>query len=88
MDNANDDGQPVDIYLINLATNVSQKVGTVQFNQQATYTLQNGVEYEIVAVDVTLENCPGSDPTILSCQKTLTYASGLKGGPTLPFTVL
>jgi len=88
VDNANDDGQPVDIYLINLATNVSQKVGTVQFNQQATYTLQNGVEYEIVAVDVTLENCPGSDPTILSCQKTLTYASGLKGGPTLPFTVL
>jgi hypothetical protein len=86
--NANGDGQPVDVWLINLATNAANKVGSVAMNSQQTFPLQNGISYEIVAVDVTRTGCPGSDPTNGDCQATIGFAPGMKGGPTYPFQVL
>lgn len=53
----------------------------------ATFPLQNGVSYEIVAVDVTRTGCDG-DPTNVDCQATIGWVTGKTGGPIWPFQVL
>jgi hypothetical protein len=85
--NGSGDGQPVEVWLINLATSATQEVGSVGFNDQKTFPLQNGVFFEIVAVDVTMSGCPGSDPTNVDCQRTIGFATGMTGGPTYPMQV-
>jgi hypothetical protein len=87
VDNENGDGRAVEAYLIDLATNNPQDMGAVAVGTQKTVTLQDGHEYEIVAVDVGLIGCPGSDPTNQNCQRALTYAPGQTGGPSLTLTV-
>jgi len=86
--NGSNDGQPVEVWLINLATNATVNMGSVGFNAQKTFPLQNGISFEIVAVDVTMSGCPGSDPTNLDCQRTIGFATGMRGGPTYPMQVL
>jgi Fibronectin type III domain/PASTA domain len=85
--NENTDGRTVQVYLIDFANNNPQNMGSLAVNGNQTLTLQDGHNYEIVVVDVGLIDCPGLDPTNVSCQRSLSFANGQKGGPVLQIVV-
>lgn len=85
--NENTDGRAVQTYLIDLTNNNPQNMGSVPVQGRQVLALQDGHVYEIVAVDVGLEGCPGLDPTNVSCQRSLSFANGQKGGPSLDIVV-
>jgi hypothetical protein len=85
--NENTDGRSVQVFLIDLANNNPQNMGSLSLNGSQTLTLQDGHNYEVVVVDVGLNGCPGLDPTNVSCQRSVSFANGTKGGPVLQIVV-